>query len=427
MAQGLIAAALSGFGKALSSVGEMEAKKQNEAKLRKELMDMESTERLRLDEITFGREMARAPIRAKTTAEANVIGENAGLDAAASTKLYAKRGAAKATEKVEQYKAEDAVDLTTVEAEREANREKAGYTAKTNVGLPDTAAAYEAKVAVAKIDALLDARSLNNLDYKEAMAEVNKANALIDARETLGLDVKEQRAKVKQTLDYLNERNRQGAAKAEAGDAADKRLEEIRAAIGKNVVTEEANLLAKQEQAKIQAMINQGVPEAEAKLLAAKWKAGKTQRDEAAAEKTQQEMTDAITKAGNKKFMNAERTQAVNKRVVSDSGTKEKEKVTTADLSRKLQVAEDELAEALGVSDKKKVNEEIRLLTEMANNKKNPDPEAKQKLKDIEQLRANVKRRRDELQNWRDKPEEDKSGNDKKSGNGKPSISSFNK
>jgi hypothetical protein len=171
-------------------------------------------------------------------------------------------------------------------------------------------------------------------------------------------------------------------------------------------------------------MTAQGVPEAEAKLLAAKWKAQKAQRDEAAAEKTQQEMTDSITKAGNKNFMSAERKQAVNKRVVSDSGTP-KEKVTTADLSRKLQVAEDELAEALGVSDKKKINEEIRLLTEMANNKKNPDPEAKQKLKDIEQLRANVKRRRDELQNWRDEPEKDKgkSGSDK----GKPSIESFNK
>jgi len=52
MAQGLIAAALGGFGKALATVGEMEAKKQNEAKLRKELMAAESEERLRIDEIT---------------------------------------------------------------------------------------------------------------------------------------------------------------------------------------------------------------------------------------------------------------------------------------------------------------------------------------------------------------------------------------
>ena len=35
MAMGLIAAALGGAGKALSSIGEIEAKKQNEAKLRK--------------------------------------------------------------------------------------------------------------------------------------------------------------------------------------------------------------------------------------------------------------------------------------------------------------------------------------------------------------------------------------------------------
>jgi len=55
MASGLIAAALSGFGKALSTTGEMEAKKQNEMDLKKQLLDMESEKRLREDEITRGR------------------------------------------------------------------------------------------------------------------------------------------------------------------------------------------------------------------------------------------------------------------------------------------------------------------------------------------------------------------------------------
>jgi hypothetical protein len=52
MAAGLLAAALGGFGKALSGIGEMEAKKQNEAKLRQQLINMESEQRLREDEIT---------------------------------------------------------------------------------------------------------------------------------------------------------------------------------------------------------------------------------------------------------------------------------------------------------------------------------------------------------------------------------------
>jgi hypothetical protein len=55
MASGLIAAALSGFGKALSTTGEMEAKKQNELDVRKQLLNMESERRLREDEITRGR------------------------------------------------------------------------------------------------------------------------------------------------------------------------------------------------------------------------------------------------------------------------------------------------------------------------------------------------------------------------------------
>jgi hypothetical protein len=52
MAMGLLAAAIGGFGKGLANVGEMEAKKQNELDLKKQLMDMESVKRLREDEIT---------------------------------------------------------------------------------------------------------------------------------------------------------------------------------------------------------------------------------------------------------------------------------------------------------------------------------------------------------------------------------------
>ena len=374
MAQGLIAAALGGFGKALSNIGEMEAKKQNEAKLRKELMDMESEEKLRLDDVMFQRKQNRAIPEAQTTAKANVAGQ-----------------------------------VTTIEERNKTN-------------LP----ALEAQSKVTNIDAELAAMSKAGIYDKQAKAKYDALNAEIDAAEKSGYDVKEARRTANALKAKFDAEETAGIHKLQANRDATQRLENVRALVEKNVVKEEADLLAKQELAKVQAMTAQGVPEAEAKLLSAKWKAQKAQRDEAAAEKTQQEMNDLITKMQNPKYKKAERTQAVNKRVVSDSGTP-KERVTTADLSRKLQVAEDELAEALGVSDKKKINEEIRLLTEMANSKKNPNLEAKQKLKDIEQLRANVKRRRDELQNWRDKPEDDKSGNDKKSGNGKPRIESFNK
>jgi len=55
MAGGLIAAALGGAGKALSTYGELEVKKKNELDLKKELLNVESEKRLREDEITRGR------------------------------------------------------------------------------------------------------------------------------------------------------------------------------------------------------------------------------------------------------------------------------------------------------------------------------------------------------------------------------------
>lgn len=58
MAQGLIAAALGGFGKGMATIGEMEAKKQNELNLKQQLMDIESEKRLREDEITRERAFA---------------------------------------------------------------------------------------------------------------------------------------------------------------------------------------------------------------------------------------------------------------------------------------------------------------------------------------------------------------------------------
>ena len=371
MAQGLIAAALGGFGKALSSVGEMEAKKQNEAKLRKEIMAMESEERLRLDEVMFRRKQERAIPEAQTTAKANVAGQVTTLDERSRTNLPA----------------------------------------------------LEAQSKVANIDAELAAMSKTGIYDKQAKAKYDALNAEIDAAEKIGYDVKEARRTANALKAKFDAEETAGIAKLQAKKDATQRLENVRALVEKNVVKEETDLLAKQELAKTQALTAQGVPEAEAKLLAAKWKAGKAQRDEAAAEKTQQEMTDAITKAGNKNFMNAERKQAVNKRVVSDSGTKENEKVSTADLNRKLEAAEDDLADALGVPDKSKTNEKIASLQKKADN---GDAAAKKKLEEVEPLRANVRKRRNDLQSWRDKPEEDKSGSNKKDSSNKRSLDSFN-
>jgi hypothetical protein len=420
MAAGLLAAAIGGFGKALSGIGEMEAKKQNEAKLRREIMNMESEEALRLDEIKFNRKIQRAPIEAVTTAKADVAGKSAALDEA------------------------DRLSLAEREAAYEANKTKAGYAAKTQAGVPEAQANYEATVKseeyrarkeknvveaearegvrrdVAKLVAengsekakLLAQQKVNNrlaelaaitdtkLDEAEARAKHNAFMTDLRIAKELGVDVAEmERAaeKEKARIDALIKSN---VPKSKAEMAAIERAESARALLDKNVAEEEAKFLAKQELAKIQAMTAQGVPEAEAKLLAAKWRAGKTQRDEAAAEKTQQEITDAITRAGNKKYLSAERAIAVNKNVPSSFG-KTRDDVNTADLGRKLDAAEADLADALGVS-KNEISEEIRDLEDSAKK----DPAAQRKLDEIKPLRDAVKKRRSDLQNWRDKPEE---------------------
>lgn len=372
MAEGLLAAAISGFGKAFSNIGEAEAKKQNEAKLRKELMAMESEERLRIDEIMHERKMARLPKEAVATAEANVAGEAAGLKAASAIDLPTTKAKAAVASKTAQYAAEDEVNLTGIEAEREAKRLKAGFTAKTKEGVPQAEAGYE-------------------------------------------VSQREEKAKAIEGSDVL---------KTEANIAAQKRLEDARALVEKNVAKEEADLFAKQELAKIQAMTSNGVPEAEAKLLAAKWKAGKTQRDEAAAEKTQQEITDAITRAGNKKYLSAERSIAATKHFASGGGgTSEKERVSTADLSRKVEAAEKDLADALGVVPNK-VNEKLASLKRKADS---GDANAKQTLADVQALRDNVKKRRADLQNWRDKPEPEEKTKTGKNTVKKPGIETFNR
>ena len=366
MAMGLIAAALGGAGKALSSIGEMEAKKQNEAKLRKELMDMESVEKLRLDEITFDREMQRAPIRAKTTAEANVIGETAGLEAANKSGLPAKRAEAKVAEKVETYAAEDKAGLTKLEASRDANKK------------------IQSRLAE------LEQSKIANLPALEAKAKYDGLVADIDAAEASGYDVKEARRKASIILADLNAKKEAGIPKAEAGYAADKRLEEIRAVTEKNLFKEEADLLAKQELAKIQAMTAQGVPEAEAKLLSAKWKAQKTQRDEAAAEKTQQEMNDLITKMKDpnykKSLREKEAIDATGSLLLQANRSKEEKSErakNTIEMERQIKETNNEIGRIIGIGDPKKIPDELAYLESQASK---GDAKAIEKLKKVKPL-----------------------------------------
>lgn len=146
MASGLIAAALGGFGKALSTTGEMEAKKQNELDLRKQLLAAESEERLRVDEITGKRAIERIKPTAQATAEAKL----------ATAPLY---------------------------AQAEVAGQVAKLTQSNNQNLPTLQAESNAKESVANIDA----RRKFEVDIKQAEADVDKRIAELNAKKGKGL------------------------------------------------------------------------------------------------------------------------------------------------------------------------------------------------------------------------------------------------
>lgn len=433
MAAGLLAAAIGGFGKALSGIGEMEAKKQNEAKLRREIMNMESEEALRLDEIKFNRKIQRAPIEAVTTAKADVAGKSAALDEA------------------------DRLSLAEREAAYEANKIKTGYAAKTRTGVPEAQANYEATVESEKYRARKDknvveaeaqegvrrdvaklvaengsekakllaqqkvqtrlaelgAITANKLDEAEARAKYNAFMTDLRIAKELGVDVAEMERDAEKENARINALIKNRVPEKEAQLANERKLEAIRAQLDGNIITEEANLLAKQELAKVQAMTEQGVPEAEAKLLAAKWRAGKTQRDEAAAEKTQQEITAEITKA---RSLAKDPTYLKNKRTIEaatrfTTGESRDKTKTSLDLERELKASTQKLALALGVDDNK-VGEAYKVLSKKALT----DPKAKEKLDEIEPLFNAVNRRLTALENYTvDGKSENKSSKDSSS------------
>jgi len=164
MAMGLIAAALGGAGKALSSIGEIEAKKQNEAKLRRELMDMESTERLRIDEITRKRDIEGIGAKTEATARANL----------AAAPLVGKTSVA--TEEAK-YEAESKGNLWQLRAESEVGGEVAKLDARRKLELDRKQADADADKRVAE----LKAQTAKGIPKLEAEAEKEKYKAMVDA------------------------------------------------------------------------------------------------------------------------------------------------------------------------------------------------------------------------------------------------------
>lgn len=191
MAQGLIAAALGGFGKGLATVGEMEAKKQNEFNLKKQIMDMESEERLRIDEITRSRDIEGIGAKTAATAKANlaaaplvgqarVAEESSQLDAAKTAKLGEKRAEEKVSGDIAVLDARTKLEADKKEAEAAANKRLAELNAEKDKGITKLEAERNARVEKEKY-AAMDAAGVPKAKQDYLMKEWNAGKAQRDA------------------------------------------------------------------------------------------------------------------------------------------------------------------------------------------------------------------------------------------------------
>lgn len=459
MAQGLIAAAIGGFGKALSTIGEMEAKKQNEAKLRKEIMDMESEERLRLDEIMHERKLKRLPGEAVAQAEANVVGEVAGLQAASKTNLPALKATAAANAKKLGYEAETTAGVPKAAAIYKATTTSEELGARKNLGVVEAEAQEDVRKDVAKLVAengsekakLLAQQKVNGrlaelaaikdnkLDEAEARAKYDAFMTDLRIAKELGVDVAQAERDAEKENARISALIKNRVPENKAKLANEEKLETIRAQLNSSVITEEANLLAKQELAKIQAMTAQGVPEAKAKLLAAEWRAGKTQRDEAAAEQTQQKINSEIETArklaGNKTYLAdvakidiakgaGERYNALYRENLRDNSDKKERNRNTIEMERQIKETNNEIGRIIGIGDPKKIPDELSFLESQANK---GDAKAIEKLKKVKPLLNELDTLSRDLRSYKRGGTSSTAGESTSSSGKRPDISSFNK
>jgi hypothetical protein len=195
MAQGLIAAALGGFGKGLATVGEMEAKKQNEFNLKKQIMDMESEERLRIDEITRKRDIEGIGAKTAATAKANleaaplvgqaeVATKTSILDAAKTNKLYEKEAEADVGGQMAKLDARRKLEASRKEGEDAADKLAAELKAKQDKDIPK----LEAEAEKSKYDAMITA-GVPQAKAKALMAEYTAGDPLRKKQASDAIDV----------------------------------------------------------------------------------------------------------------------------------------------------------------------------------------------------------------------------------------------
>jgi hypothetical protein len=203
--------------------------------------------------------------------------------------------------------------------------------------------------------------------------------------------------------------------------------EKLKAERAQNLV----DLRADAARAEEDALVKAGVPAAKAKRLMAEFNAAEPQRKAEAKEKIdnaireQLELNKALANDPNlrkRKISEAAGEIAVVNAREANYAKRDRDqgggKINTADLNRKVDIAEDRLADELGVP-------KNRMSEALASLRKKTDDASVKKLKNLEPLIQDLNRHRDNLLKWRETPEGSKDSG-KTTGEKRP-IESFNR
>jgi DNA-binding transcriptional regulator YiaG len=162
----------------------MEAKKQNEFNLKKQIMDMESEERLRIDEITRKRDIEGIGAKTEATAKANlaaaplvgqaeVATKTSRLAAAKTSNLYEEEAEADVRGQTAKLDARRKLEASRKEGEDAADKLAAGLKARQDKGIPK----LEAEAEKSKYDAMITA-GVPEAKAKALMAEYTAGDPL---------------------------------------------------------------------------------------------------------------------------------------------------------------------------------------------------------------------------------------------------------
>ncbi len=284
----------------------------------------------------------------------------------------------------------------------------------------------------------VELKKQSELDLRKQLADIESEKRLREDEVRRERDIADISRKAKAELEAAPTRAEADVAGESARIDASTRanIPERRAALDARITAEKlkaeqtqnlVDLRAAAARAEEDALVKAGVPAAKAKRLMAEFNAAEPQRKAEAKEKIdnaireQLELNKALANDPNlpkRKIKEAQGEIAVVNAREANYAKRDRDqgggKINTADLNRKVDIAEDRLADELGVP-------KNRMSEALASLRKKTDDASVKKLKNLEPLIQDLNRHRDNLLKWRETPEGSKDSG-KTTGDEKPVV-----